>query len=162
MTASTQVTCASHMRINFVLMFFEEQYAYMCDLKRTLDATVCKCSPELTRNLNQCLLGSLRAGNAIWNGKNGVAVVSHCFISTSQCQYSIQQVQSDDRGVVSSYEAQAHILLENSARDREGTDGTEEVDEISRRGCRDRGGKNQGTQLYGPWSDKSKKLVYQS
>lgn len=52
-----------------------EQYQYMCDLKQTLDAGVSTSSDAgitLTENL-----GPLRAGNAVWYGKDGIPTLAH-------------------------------------------------------------------------------------
>ncbi|KAK1232220.1 TFIIH/NER complex ATP-dependent 5'-3' DNA helicase subunit [Marasmius sp. AFHP31] len=63
---------------------YPEQYAYMCDLKRTLDATVLGFL-----NLSNCcsytsIEGTLCARNAFRDWKDGVIVVPHCILSTVQ------------------------------------------------------------------------------
>lgn len=56
----------------------------MCDLKRTLDATVLPLPSFPAILSTMCLIGSLRTGDAFGDWENGVAVVSDCFLSTGQ------------------------------------------------------------------------------
>ena len=57
-----------------------EQYAYMCDLKRTLDATVTDLHFYRTHTVDQSL-GTLRLGNAFWDRENCILAVVNCVIS---------------------------------------------------------------------------------
>lgn len=69
-----------------------EQYAYMCDLKRTLDATVSSIIiplPEhrvITQNL-----GPLRFGDAFWNWEDCFSVIPDCLLPTSMNAWSLRQ-----------------------------------------------------------------------
>ena len=66
-------------RLNIALIILE-QYAYMCDLKRTLDATVLVYYIYHSKPNADYATGPLRLRNAVWNREDGVFVVSHCLL----------------------------------------------------------------------------------
>jgi len=57
-----------------------EQYAYMCDLKRTLDATVCLV--DMSGMPCAESLGPLRAGDALGDRKDSISLVPHRVLPT--------------------------------------------------------------------------------
>lgn len=65
-----------------------EQYAYMCDLKRTLDATVSLPTASAKAKLTQFITGSLCARDAFGNWQNCVPALAHRLISAGSFSFN--------------------------------------------------------------------------
>lgn len=102
---------------------YPEQFAYMCDLKRTLDATVCNFLIVRPHSpLCRCchVTGALRPRDAIWDGQDRVPSLPHRVLPT-----------------VPPHEAEAGLLLTYSTGDRKGARRAEEAHALPHRMCRD-------------------------
>ena len=133
---------------------FAEQYAYMCDLKRTLDATVSiHIATRMTRVITG-IPGPLRARDALWNRQDGIIAVSDCFLSAGMlCHYTAVYIYIHVLCKVLSYSSETHLLFTYGAGDREGTSGVETTDGISNIVCRDCRRKRKRVKFYGSWID---------
>src|SRR5436190_15283592 len=102
----------------------------MCDLKRTLDATVVHSLFRTTMNFNRCApyLGPLCSGNALRNRKDSLASFSHCIISAG-CSVPLRGSHLlTKRPIVLFNSPETGLLFAYCPRDRKSFGGAQKAD----------------------------------
>jgi hypothetical protein len=129
-----------------------EQYAYMCDLKRTLDATVTIFRFCESLGVDQSL-GPLCLGNAFRDRENCVFVVFNCVLSTGFGRLSAWIIHLMTNPSVLPNPPQTGLLLAYRSWDWKGAHWTEKINELSDLLRRNRWAKRKGKKLHGSWAD---------
>lgn len=126
---------------------YPEQYQYMCDLKKALDAQVRVpshsngCGVAMSIILKWGFIGTLCTGNAFGYGQDGLFAIAYCCISNGEhLHYSATATLFAPRSTQCGYvvplatsrrQSQTRLLFTNGARDRESACRASAIDGVS-------------------------------